>query len=81
MPSTFLREAVGRRPSTSSKVQPAKEVYITLDPYTSPDSGGISFLAREEVEVIEKSDSGWWWCTLGKKVFIKLFALICSKGI
>ena len=41
--------------------------YVAIDNYSSPDADGFSFKVGSVIDVIEKSDSGWWFGRLDGK--------------
>ena len=54
------------RPSTSPAQSRKNPSYVTISDY-SGDEGSLSFREGESVEVLEKSDEGWWYVTIKGK--------------
>eukprot|EP01147_Barroeca_monosierra_P002792 gene2792-5637_t len=46
--------------SSSSQSQDANE-YVVLEPYTADEDPAISISKGEQVQLLEKSDTGWWY--------------------
>jgi len=69
--STAGKAAVSRppRPASASQARSgvaAGKTFVAIDPYDSPDVGGLSFRKGDRLRVIEETADGWWFATRGK---------------
>lgn len=54
------RRKVSSEIKSYSKMEKSDRVYRAMYTYTSQEEGEVTFNEGDEVEVIQRSDSGWW---------------------